>query len=109
MLLLISSRDVSMESCLVGAATGTCHQAEVLAACTWLYRHIRLSASACWRPPPTATESDWLNATSACRTLLDRKLSLATADSGMAASNAPTTRMKTKRRRPLTARTPLFS
>src|SRR5207248_1874646 len=51
---------------------------------------------------------DWLKAPSACRTLLDRKLSLATAESGMAASSPPTTRMKTNRRRPLTVRTPLF-
>src|SRR3989442_15351118 len=93
---------------LVCSARGPCHQAEGLTACTWLYRHIRLSASACWRPPLTAVESDWVKATSACRTLLDRKLSLATAESGMAARRAPTTKMTTDRPRPLTARTPLF-
>src|ERR1700730_17900368 len=54
-----------------------------------------------------AAAGDWLNAASACRTLPARTPSLATADRGTAASSPPTTRTKTRRRKPLTDDTPL--
>src|SRR5439155_6118048 len=69
---------------------------------TWVYRQVRVSAAPGSNPPRTASISVWLNATSARRTLPARMFSLATADSGMAASSPPTTTTNTRRRKPLT-------
>ena len=88
---------------------GICHQDDALIAWTWVYRQVRVSTAPVSRPPRIASASVWLKPTSARWTLLARKFSLATAESGMAARSPPTTTTKTKRRKPLTATHPSSS
>src|SRR5207248_900221 len=79
-----------------------CHHDDVLMAWIWVYRQVRVSAAPGSNPPRTASVSVRLKATSARRTLPARMFSLATAESGMAASSPPTTTTNTRRRKPLT-------